>query len=170
MNKTLTILLLAIGLQIGVLGSVYGRGIYPRLTGEEVLLRVTPVDPRDYFMGQYVALNYDISALDPRDFETVPARIRRGQRVYVPLVNNNGQWSGGKASLEKPKEGLFIEGIAQSKWERRFGMQMVRVSYGIERYYAAPETAVRIERERHKSAKIAVAPNGQATLLEVSAK
>ena len=33
-------------------------------TGQEVLLKVQPVDPRDLFRGDYVVLRYDITRVD----------------------------------------------------------------------------------------------------------
>jgi uncharacterized membrane-anchored protein len=33
-------------------------------TGEKIMLRVEPVDPRDLFRGDYVSLSYEISSLD----------------------------------------------------------------------------------------------------------
>src|SRR5262245_14089672 len=62
-------------------------------TGEAILLRAAPVDPRDIFRGDYVTLSYEISqpgwdASQPWNLNwnrTNRIRELAGKTVYVPL-------------------------------------------------------------------------------------
>ena len=52
-----------------------------RLTGEEVTLRVAPVDPMDPFRGAYVDLSYpDLPTSDPGDVELTEAELEAAGR------------------------------------------------------------------------------------------
>jgi len=118
--------------------------------GERVLLRATPVDPRDPFRGQYVALRYEISSLDP-------AGAPEGARVYVRLFRDGGEWRGAYAGTEEPEEGPFVRGRVRDG----------RIEYGIEQYYADEDEARRLEAAlaRHRVyADVALGPGGRATL------
>ena len=55
---------LLILLQALILAGMIGYRYYWVETGEKIFLRVSPVDPRDLFRGDYVSLSYDISNLD----------------------------------------------------------------------------------------------------------
>ncbi len=51
-------------LQLFLLAGIVAYRQYWLATGERVLLRTEPVDPRDIFRGDYVRLGYGISTLD----------------------------------------------------------------------------------------------------------
>jgi len=54
----------AISLQVLLLTSVIAFKQYTVWTGDTVILRVQPRDPRDLFRGDYVRLSFTISQLD----------------------------------------------------------------------------------------------------------
>lgn len=113
------------------------------LTGEEVEIEVVePVDPRDVFRGQYAVLEYTINTLD-RD--TVGSAIEEGDTVYVTLEKDGEYWGAVGASTEIPEE-RCIKGEVESAVG-----DSVRVSYGIENFFADPEEAQRIQRERWRN-------------------
>jgi uncharacterized membrane-anchored protein len=87
-------------------------------TGEEVRLHVQPVDPIDFFRGEYVALSYDISGIN--------AGATPGTTVYVPLHKTDGHWTGRSAVPRRPPDDVtFIRGqVTQSG-----------IKYGIETYF-----------------------------------
>lgn len=105
--------------------------------GETILLRVVPVDPRSLFMGNYMALDYDVGSIFVKDFPH--ARNREPDDVvYVGLRPNDPY-----ASIEdlgpgipKDRNGLvYLRGrVVYSPDKLR-----MRVAYGIDRYYI-PET------------------------------
>lgn len=57
-------LLIIVGIQFLVLLSVIGFKQYAVWTGETVLLKTTPIDPRDLLRGDFVAVEYQISTID----------------------------------------------------------------------------------------------------------
>jgi uncharacterized membrane-anchored protein len=71
--------------------------------GKEIRLLVQPVDPNDFFRGEYVALSYRISSL-----RTPAADL--GDTVYVPLRREGDVWTGTYATTQKPRSGTFIRG------------------------------------------------------------
>ena len=156
--------------QVGLLGGMILIESLPLMIGERIVMRVTPVDPRDFFRGDYVILNYDINRV------TVPA-IEDGQStwrgpsqhydetVYVPLEREgDGQhWTGTTASLTRPANGKFLRGRVTGDYRQP-------LQFGIEAYYVQEGKGKVLEdqiRSRKLSAEIAVAPWGQAKLVRL---
>jgi len=75
-------------------------------TGEEVLLKTTPVDPRDLFRGDYVILNYEISRLNLDSLETDTSELKGGDRVFVALDIADGHGTAKGVFRQEPPEGL----------------------------------------------------------------
>jgi uncharacterized membrane-anchored protein len=104
--------------------------------GEEVLLKVVPIDPRSLFMGRYMNLGYDISRLDTLKTLGGGASTRAyrdGQVVWVGLRPQKPYARVVSVNLDKPAPDpgiVYLKGVCRhpSGW---FGM----VHYGIERYY-----------------------------------
>lgn len=137
---------LASTIQIGFLyWTVSGRAALLR-NGQEVLLAVQPVDPRDLLRGDYVRLGYDISS--------IPAAL------FVPPVTGDGDYQERPVwvLLRKSAEGRYA--VASAAFDRAAlpaaaaGEVVIRgtaegmpgaegsasVSYGVERFYL-PEGA-----------------------------
>ena len=117
--------------------------------GREVILRVRPFDPRDLLLGHYVMLQFDISTIPVSAFTaSVPNGNRvRGKTVHVVLRKEAGSpfWTLARASWEPPAsvapDEVMLKGRAQYVFSGK-----VRVSYGIERYYAPRKRAQALER------------------------
>ena len=92
-----------------------------------VLLRVEPVDPRDFFRGQYVELRYDVGAVSPQAPD--------GATVYVPLHREGDVWTGDYATTARP-DATAVRGRVRDG----------RIELGIERYYVSESKARRYER------------------------
>ncbi len=109
-------------LQILLLAGIIGYRHYWLATGERVLLRTVPVDPRDILRGDYVRLSYDISTLDLDRLEGEDKFVRN-ENVYVVLRKNaDGTYSPTAALDDPPRGERFIKGrvISQSegvRWE-----------------------------------------------------
>jgi len=58
-SHELPLIIGAIILQLIVLVGMIAMRLTPLLTGQTILLRVVPVDPRDIFRGDYVTLAYE---------------------------------------------------------------------------------------------------------------
>ena len=93
-------------------------------TGQRVLLRTEPVDPRDLFRGDYVRLSYDISNLD-LDALHFPGKTTPNQQIYVSLAADpDGTYRASAVGVEPPPQGRFIQGRVRhesqaSRWEVR---------------------------------------------------
>ena len=136
---------LIIALQIVFLLSLIGTKIFTLQIGEQILLEVVPIDPRDIFRGEYARLNYKISTVSLPEIN----KIRENQIVYVTLRKGEKYWEVAGTGTEKPVlkgSEVFIAG------KKRWGN---RVEYGIESYYVPEGKAVEIERVR-QSAKVSV--------------
>jgi uncharacterized membrane-anchored protein len=148
-----------------LLGMIALRAI-PLVTGETVLVRVEPVDPRDLFRGDYVILSYDFSRPAADGIEGLSASERgswrkmEGRTVYVPLVPDSipGHWRAKRVTVNQPAASPFIRGHVGSHG---------RLEFGIEAYYVQENTGRRYEeaiRDRKLTAELAVTFSGQAAL------
>jgi uncharacterized membrane-anchored protein len=138
----------------------------PLVSGQTVLVRVEPVDPRDLFRGDYVILSYDFSRV-PRegiqglsDSERGSWKQLQGRPVYVTLVpdSNGVHHRAEKITMVKPERGLFIKGQIERYGAMKFGIESYFVQEGTGREY---EQAIR---DRKLSAELAVSSSGQAAL------
>ncbi|MCO5163628.1 MAG: GDYXXLXY domain-containing protein [Mesorhizobium sp.] len=160
-------------LQIGFLSwNIAGRAAVLR-DGQEVLLKVQPVDPRDLLRGDYVRLGYDISTVSAALF--VPALTGDGDYqehpVWVLLRKQDDGYFGVKAAafdraaLPPAEAGeAVIRGTAAG---RPFAEGSTTVDYGLERFYLPEGEGRPIEtdmRERPFSVVAAVADNGTAQI------
>jgi len=159
------VLLVTVAAQLLILVGMIALRALPLITGQTVLVRVEPVDPRDLFRGDYVILSYPFSRVPPDQIgalsgEQLSSKKLEGRTVYVPLVpdSNGVHMRGGTVTLEKPASGLFIKGHM-----KRYGS----MEFGIESYFVEEGTGRRYERairDRHLSAELAVTSGGQAAL------
>jgi uncharacterized membrane protein/uncharacterized membrane-anchored protein len=156
--------------QVGLLGGMILIESLPLMIGERIVLKVTPIDPRDFFRGDYVILNYDINRLP------VPGQTTSGtewnvihnhydETVYVPLERDadGNHWTGKTASLSKPAAGKYLRGRVSMDYRQP-------LQFGIEAYYVQEGQGKVLEdlQNSHKlSAEIAVAPWGQAKLVRM---
>jgi len=146
----------ALGLNLFWLVGMIGLESAPLWVGTTVVLRVEPVDPRDFFRGDYVILSYDISQLEPSD------QGEWGQAVYVALESSadSPAWRGVSASHQRPASGLYVTGRrVPGPWERmQFGIEAFYVQEGQGRAWEQAAQAGNL------LAEVSVAPWGQAKL------
>jgi uncharacterized membrane-anchored protein len=153
-------LIAGVVLQLLVLMLEYLGAVYPLWTGQEASLKVIPVDPRSIFRGNYARLSYEISRI-PDTALSIDTAVRFDQYVYVMLKPDaEGLLSFAGASVERPESGMYIRG-------RYLGDNQIK--YGIEAYFAPREKAIALEGllRRGGVAKVMIAANGKAALLEV---
>ena len=167
----LSALVLAL-IQIGFLGWIIaGRAAILR-DGQEVLLRIRPIDPRDFLRGDYVRLDYDLSRIKTDLIANIGSRDQPvdGDPLIVPLKPGaEGLWEPQKAWLGAadgaPAAGeVDIKGSVEGGWTLALGTT-VSVDYGIERFYVPEGEGLAIQndlRERPFSMKVAVGPDGTA--------
>lgn len=123
--------LLAIALQILFLFGLIGYKQYAILTGEKIVLKTIPIDPRSLFQGDYARLNYEINRLDLNKLEVEGDKYFRGnERVFVELEKGDKYFTPKKVSRTKPKTKYFIKG--KSGYSSGDNLSVV---YGIETYF-----------------------------------
>jgi len=153
---------LGVAFQMLVLVGMIATRAAPHLTGQTVLLRVVPVDPRDMFRGDYVILGYEFSR--PGRIPGLPTNAYgpewQGRTVYVTLAPeaDGVHWRPDKYGLTPPTSGKYLRGTLGRGGRLEFGIESYYVQEGKGRMY---EDAMR---SRRLWAEVSVAPNGQAAL------
>ncbi len=144
-----------------VIGGFIGYKEYTLRTGQEVLLKTTPVDPRDLFRGDYVVLRYDISNLNSQSVVFERNDFKSGDKVYVALNTTEKYAFATKVYSQPPSDELFIKGTLKDGGNGRFN-----VEYGIESYFVPEGKGRDIERQLGRSVdvKIAVDKSGNAVI------
>jgi uncharacterized membrane-anchored protein len=125
------LLSVGISLQLVVLVGMIVLKATPLWTGETVLLRVVPIDPRDMLRGDYVTLRYDISRGPQGGMSGLPDasdRKQQGQTVYAILKpeEDGKHWQFDRFSVDRPASGKYVRGSIVG-WDT--------VEYGIESFY-----------------------------------
>lgn len=148
-----------IAFQMLVHGSMIFQSTWTLVTGETILLRVIPVDPRDLFRGDYVILNYNFTRLRPLG-EPSWNESHVGREIFVSLAPEPGgkHWQETEISWTRPKFGTYLRGHVGNDQRNEFNIGQFFLQEGKGKEY---EQAVR---ERRLSAEIAVTPDGAATL------
>ncbi|GAB3231879.1 hypothetical protein GCM10027346_18680 [Hymenobacter seoulensis] len=147
-----------------VLG-VAAAGYATAALGRTIVLRTSPIDPRDLLYGDYVTLRYHISELPGRLWRG-GAMPRRHEPAYVLLEPKpDGTYEALAIYPEKPTtvgNQAVLRGSVQDVWRRG-----LRLRYGLERYYV-PEGASRdLERRQSLRVQVSIAPWGQARITKV---
>lgn len=120
-------------------------------TGEEVLLKTIPVDPRDLFRGDYVILSYDISRLNINEFQTDAANFSENDKVYVALNKEGNYGAVTGIYKEQPKTGLFLKGEVT-----KVDNKQISVKYGIESYFVPEGKGWDIQRQAGSGLEVKV--------------
>jgi uncharacterized membrane-anchored protein len=124
----------AVLLQCAALGLIGYQREAVLHSGQSVVMRTRPVDPRDLFRGDYVRLTYEASTLP---VELAPkdelAEMRKGERrVYLSYTTDaRNLIVPRRLSLSRPSDGLFIRGYSLKDWRN----EVVAVRYGVEKYF-----------------------------------
>lgn len=160
MNKKKSFIIIAIFWLVIFAGFIASKEFTLR-TGNEVLLKTVPVDPRDLFRGDYVILRYDISNIPINKYNLNFANFESGDKIYVTLdVNKNGIGSIAKVSRVKPTNEIFMTGTVTDVLPSRLS-----VEYGIESYFVPEGRGREIERNIGKIyTKVAVDDYGNAVI------
>ena len=112
-------------------------------TGEKILLKTVPVDPRDLFRGDYVVLSYEISNLELSNFENKNLEFEEGDTIYVGLRKDDKYWAASNVYKEKPAT-LAIRGSVENKRG-----SALNVEYGIESFFVPEGEGKELERYRN---------------------
>ncbi len=151
---------------------VYSRGQLLK-HGREIVMQVTPVDPRDIFRGDYVILGFPMSRIEytGEKFGALSEGLEPGGEIYVTMTpgSDNG-WSVAKVSATYPKENGTGDAVLKGRVERidrNAGPDKTWVSarFGIESYFVPEGTGKVLEqqvRDQKIQAILAIGPDGTA--------
>jgi uncharacterized membrane-anchored protein len=149
----------ALVLQLAILCYLGCSNLYVLAAGRTVTLKTMPVDPRDIFRGDYVALRYDISTVPTK------ASFEHGQKVYVTLKRGNPYWTACGASEKLPpltEDQVAIKGTVDS-----WGAGPIYVHYGIEQYFL-PEGKATFPAVSHTpDVEVAIDRSGNAVIKQL---
>lgn len=161
----------AAGVQTAVLcGMVYDRISLLR-TGREVVLEVTPVDPRSLFRGDYVILSYAASRLPGN---LVPeGHLTTATPIYVTLARRENAWTPVAASKSHPGE-IAGDHVVLRGWpshplsnEPAAPRSSLLMRYGVESYFVPEGTGRALEAlvgEKKVAVVLSVSASGAAAI------
>jgi len=153
--------------QLAMVGVAVWAPLSARLTGEQVVLRVQPVDPIDPFRGAYVELDYpDLPEQGGQLDEGITQEQRQALNdargaAYVPLTRTGEVWVGGPVRRTPPAEGLYLT-CDDSSW---------RLECGIESWFLPQDEAAAMQdgiRGGTALATVMVDAAGHAALVDVT--
>ncbi len=186
--KTSIKLIIIVALQSLAILAMVGMKLQTLRTGDQIILRTEPVDPRSLFRGDFVRLRYEITdlAVDEVSFELDD--FRPGQTVHVRLREEGGIWGAvsvhGKRPEPSPDIKLIRGRIAAARtadsfpgrwendrWINAYGpgapMHTFIVYYGIEAYFIPEGTGRALERPpegQTLTVRVAVDSAGKAAI------
>lgn len=168
-----TLLAVIVGVQITwvlALAGYHGRAVRE---GTVIQVETRPVDPRDLLRGDFVRVGYEFSQLAGSDFEPpldASTPLRRGDRVYVemapaPDTAFHRRVRVSREKLDVPEGHVLLRGTVEFPMQVH-GSNLVRVSYGVERYFVAEGTGTP-PADARMTAELSVASDGRAWLKQV---
>jgi len=169
-NILLSLAILALA-QTAVLAYMVVDRVMLLESGREITLPIVPVDPRDFFRGEYVRLGYDVSNVPRRHLEGRPPLTNAA--FYVVLEKKpDGAWLPVKASAAMPHETSADRIVLKARATYGWPMQgpadaTVRVRYGIESYFVPEGQGKKLEdlaREKKLATLVAVDGRGNAAI------
>ncbi len=167
---------------------IYGRVQILR-EGTPILLETRPIDPRSLFRGNYIRLNYTISALDVSHLEG-DNDFERWDTVYVAVEQRNKTWAATGIYHDWPRiigsNQVILKGTVRNVYNKprpcppedwacdmsqQPSFREVAVTYGIESYFVPEGEGRKIEQAillpkgpARVWIKVAVAADGTAAI------
>jgi len=160
--------IIAIAIQTAILFFIILFKLLILSGGEEVFLKIRPVDPRDPFRGDYITFQYDISRIKGSFFDS-SEKIKYGDKIYIPLLKRkNYHVVTNRISKNKPDTGIFIKGAVNDIRQKGDSLDEVFVSYGIEEYFIPENSGRNVNfNGQNTFAKVVLDKNGNAVLKNV---
>jgi uncharacterized membrane-anchored protein len=140
-------------------------------TGREITLPVVPVDPRDFFRGEYVRLGYDVARI-PQQLLSGPAPAANAPFYVVLDRTDAGPWHPVGVTRDwpdsVPASGIVLKARSSYPWPAAPSPTHTQwVRYGIESYFVPQGQGPELEtlaREKKLSAMVAVDSRGNAAI------
>lgn len=158
--------ILAIGFQVLVILVIILFKLSILAGGQEVMLRIEPVDPRDPLRGDYVTFRYEISSISGA---YLTGEVRNGDIIYVPLEYYDGYWQAADGvSRQLPQTYPFIKGRVTNVDGRLPSVDSIEMRYGIEEYFIPEGTGQALNFWDHDvGAKVVVDDKGNPVLKQL---
>lgn len=121
---------------------------YTLKTGEKILLKTRPIDPRDLFRGDYIVLTYEISSLNIDILENKDLNVSKGDTVYIGLKKEGKYWTSQNIHKNRPT-GLSIRGKIKNIREHISFGKILDIEYGIESFFVPEGEGRELERYRN---------------------
>jgi uncharacterized membrane-anchored protein len=155
-----------------IVGMIAGAYL-PIFRGEKYLLPVKPRDPRDFFRGNYVDLQYDFSNLRAENIRTdldPAATYRFGDTLYLDLVKKDNVLTAVALvnSAEKVKN---VRLKVHPRWQFSGKNEYYDVVAGLESFFTPKKDAEDWEkalREGKVFAEVAIDKGGNARLVRLT--
>lgn len=151
--------------QLLTLGGMIAKQENLLQTGDVVLLKCEPIDPRSLFSGDYVILNYTISTFSEEEFRRLNRYneyFQKRETIYVALEKGQDSkyWNAVAVSHDlkklKAQHPIVIRGVFLSSWQ-------YRIRYGVEHYFVPQDEGHWIEQElSNVSVEVAVSDSGDS--------
>jgi len=110
-------------------------------TGQEVILKTMPVDPRDLFRGDYVTLSYPISNINTKTLPAEKTDFKIGDYIFVELAIKDNYAKAIRINATSKKDTLAIKGTIKNISGKRLSIE-----YGIESYFVPEGKGKELER------------------------
>lgn len=152
-------ILLAIALQLLVPGWMAVERELIVQNGQRIQLRTAPIDPRDIFRGDFVRLDYEISTLGAQQLSTDLREqgVAKGEILYTQLqIGSDGLARATGAGREPAAQGIALRARAPEAWKDPKGKRLLRLRYGIEKYFVEQGKGRAMEKKRGQRSGIQV--------------
>jgi len=150
--------------QLCVLGVMIARQEIILAKGEKIILQCEPIDPRSLFSGDYVILNYKISAIKP-EMLGAGTSFEKHDTIYTALDKKEGERFytavavGKNPDLLRKKYPVVMRGIVDNTWDG------ARVRYGIESYFVPQNEGKIIEQDMENvTVEVSVMESGASAI------
>jgi uncharacterized membrane-anchored protein len=144
----------------------------PIYRGDKYLLPVKPRDPRDFFRGNYVDLQYEFSTLPATGIKVKlhPEReYRFGERLFLEFENRGGKLRA-TAISDTDSDTKAIRLKVQPRYTLTAASTNFELATGLESFFAPKEAAEDWENALHNGlvfAEVAIDAGGNARLLRL---
>lgn len=113
--------------------------------GREICLTARPIDPRDPFRGDYVALEMDAASVPDAAFQPASLVSAFGRACFVTLTPEpSGLWRPSSVTLTEPEDGVYLRGRIDFRKAR--STMHVDLGEGLRRFYVPEGMGQALER------------------------
>ncbi|MGE6379240.1 GDYXXLXY domain-containing protein [Peribacillus muralis] len=175
MNKTVSRPFIVFSIPVLILLILAFPPFLTTMTGEEIKIKTAPVDPTDLFRGSYVALSYEIEAVQPSQLaDSIKSEFKTRnmgdyKKVYVRLKQNgSGLYEVDSVTKKKPSKGMYLKGELQIPYELK-NPKSIQIRYGLDNYFTSEEKAKEMESKALTTPSMAVIKvrNGNVVLTDI---